>query len=58
MPYLFVLYVALATLVAWVGRDSRLGFLKMFLLSLFITPLLTFLYILLIPYERGADSGG
>lgn len=58
MPYLSVPYVALAVVVAWVGRDSRLGFLKMFLLSLFITPMATFCYLLLMPYERRTDSRG
>ncbi len=57
MHHLFIFYVAIALLVAWIGRDSRLGFLKLFLLSLFITPVLTFLYILLMPDERPADSG-
>lgn len=55
---LFLLYVVLALLVAWTGRHTRLGYLKVFLLSLFITPLLTFLYVLLIPYERGVGSDG
>jgi hypothetical protein len=57
MPYLSVPYILLAIVMAWIGRRSRLGFTKMFLLSLFLTPAATFVYILLMPYERSNCRG-
>lgn len=45
------LYVLMALIVGWLGRNKSIGFVGYFLLSLALTPLLMF-FILLIGYEK------
>jgi hypothetical protein len=51
-------YVLICLLVAIVGRHSRLGFLRLLLLSLLVTPIVTLMYVLLLvpPPPRRNDE--
>ncbi|MET3130965.1 hypothetical protein AAKU55_001223 [Oxalobacteraceae bacterium GrIS 1.11] len=40
-------YVSLCLIVAFLGRKSRIGVIRTFLLSLMLTPLVGFIYLLL-----------
>lgn len=42
-----LLYVGLALLIGYIGREKRFGFVGNFLASLFFTPLLGFVFYLL-----------
>ena len=44
--YLVAIYVLFSILVAWFGRDTRIGWFGFFILSLFITPMITALVLL------------
>lgn len=43
-----LLYATLCLLVAWRGRQTTLGYLGSFLLSIFLTPVLVFIVLLLL----------
>jgi fucose permease len=45
-------YVAVAAALAWVGRGTRMGWLLIFLISLFITPIFPAIYVLVARLER------
>jgi hypothetical protein len=49
---LFLLYVALCGLVGWLGRDSRLGGWGTFIVSLIVTPFVTFVIVFLLSSGR------
>lgn len=44
---LILLYLLLCVIAAFLGKDSRLGFWGIFLVSLLLTPVLAFLLVLL-----------
>lgn len=47
MPNALILYVILSLVVAYLGRRTRLGAVRSFMLSLLLTPLMVFIYLLL-----------
>ncbi|MFC4159118.1 hypothetical protein [Chitinimonas lacunae] len=47
MPVPFVLYLALCAMVAYLGRQSQLGFFRCFLFSVIVTPVIMLLYLLM-----------
>lgn len=49
------IYFVLAVLVGWLGRHKEIGFVGFLLLSLLITPVATFL-ILLIAHDRRTED--
>lgn len=57
MPNFLLIYAVLCAVVAILGRKTRLGALRTLLLSLLLTPFVTFVYLLLfasIDSEDGA----
>lgn len=46
-----VAYIVIALLVSWVGRRSRLGPAKIFLMAILLTPILPLVYLLVVPDE-------
>lgn len=52
-PTLIVLYIVLAAIASLPGRERRLGFWGMFVLSLLVTPIVaTALFVLFTPVDR------
>lgn len=47
MSNALVIYVALSLMVAYLGRKSKLGFIRTLLLSFLLTPLVMLIYLLL-----------
>jgi hypothetical protein len=47
MSIAFLIYVVLCLLVAFIGRRSRLGWLRTLVVSFLLTPLVAFIYVLL-----------
>jgi hypothetical protein len=47
MPHALTLYLILALVVGYLGRRTRLGALRSFMLSILLTPLIVFIYLLL-----------
>lgn len=47
MPLPFLLYLALCAMVAYLGRQSQLGFFRCFLFSVIVTPVIMVLYLLM-----------
>jgi hypothetical protein len=54
MNFLAVGYVAVAILLAWVGRRTRIGPIIIFLVSIVLTPILPLVYLVVISFERRA----
>ena len=52
MPLFMGAYIALACLLAWLGRDTRVGPVLIFLISLFVTPIFPAIYVLIARLER------
>jgi hypothetical protein len=52
MNLLAVGYVAVAILLAWVGRRTRIGPIIIFLVSIVLTPILPLVYLVIISFER------
>ncbi|MDK2124401.1 hypothetical protein [Parachitinimonas caeni] len=47
MPLPLLLYLALCLMVAYLGRQTRLGFFRCFLFSVIVTPVIMTLYLLM-----------
>jgi len=59
MSNALLIYVVLCLMVAFVGRNARLGFMRSLLLSFLLTPLIMMIYLLLfaaIEPHRKSDS--
>ncbi len=54
MPLFMVAYIGVAVALAYLGRQTRLGPLLIFLLALFVTPIFPAIYVLIVRIERGA----
>lgn len=54
MPLLVAAYVAVAALLAYAGRRTRIGPMLLFLIGLFITPILPAIYVLVARIEDRA----
>ena len=52
LPVLLGLYVAIAGALAFIGRDTRIGPVLIFLVSIFITPIFPAIYVLVARLER------
>ena len=52
LPLLLGLYVAVAAALAFIGRDTRVGPILIFLISIFITPIFPAIYVLVARLER------
>jgi predicted MFS family arabinose efflux permease len=52
LPLLLGLYVAVAATLAYIGRDTRIGPVLIFLVSIFITPIFPAIYVLVARLER------
>jgi hypothetical protein len=52
LPLLLGLYVAVAAALAFIGRDTRVGPILIFLISIFITPIFPAVYVLVARLER------
>lgn len=47
MPIVFLIYVVLCFLVAFIARKSKLGSLRTLVVAFLLTPLVAFIYVLL-----------
>lgn len=56
MIQLFLLYMIAVVIVSYMGRDSRLGFWGVFVVSFLVTPLITFIILILFDRKRQASS--
>jgi hypothetical protein len=54
MNLLAVGYIAVALLLAWVGRRTRIGPIIIFLTSIVLTPILPLVYLVIASFERRA----
>ncbi|WP_158923912.1 hypothetical protein [Acidisphaera sp. S103] len=52
LPLLLGLYVAVAAALAFIGRDTRVGPVLIFLVSIFITPIFPAIYVMVARLER------
>ncbi|HEX4366999.1 MAG TPA: hypothetical protein VH023_09230 [Rhodopila sp.] len=52
LPFLLGLYVAVAAALAFIGRDTRVGPVLIFLVSIFITPIFPAIYVMVARLER------
>ena len=52
MPLFMGAYVAVALVLAWLGRRTRVGPVLIFLISLFVTPIFPAIYVLIARLER------
>ncbi|HEY4171796.1 MAG TPA: hypothetical protein VGM42_02125 [Rhodopila sp.] len=52
LPLLLGLYVAVAAALAFIGRDTRIGPVLIFLVSIFITPIFPAIYVMVARLER------
>ena len=52
LPLLLGLYVAVSLALAFIGRDTRVGPILIFLVSIFITPIFPAIYVLIARLER------
>jgi len=57
-PLALAFYIGLCMLVAILGRNTRAGYWGTAILSFFATPLLTFLFLVLLVRPVGAVAGG
>lgn len=55
MPNVLLIYVVLCLVVAILGRKTRLGALRTLMLSLLLTPFVTFVYLLLFATIESED---
>ncbi len=51
-------YITLCILVAWLGRNSRLGSWGIFISAIFFTPFLTFIGVILFGSRTENSAGG
>jgi hypothetical protein len=51
MPLFIAAYVALAAALAYAGRNTRIGPLLLFIVGLFVTPILPAIYVLVARIE-------
>jgi hypothetical protein len=58
MPNALFIYVVLCLVVGYLGRKSRLGMVRSLLLSLLLTPLIIFIYLLLFATIDGESRSG
>ncbi len=54
IPLLIAAYVALAAALAYAGRNTRIGPLLLFIVGLFVTPILPAIYVLVARIEDRA----
>jgi hypothetical protein len=52
LPILLGLYIAVSGALAWLGRDTRVGPILIFLISIFITPVFPAIYVMIARIER------
>jgi predicted MFS family arabinose efflux permease len=52
LPLLLGLYVAVSLALAFIGRDTRVGPILIFLVSIFITPIFPAIYVMIARLER------
>ena len=55
LPLMLGLYVAVAAALAFIGRDTRIGPVLILLISIFITPIIPAIYVLVARLERRED---
>lgn len=54
IPLLLVAYVAVASMLAYLGRGTRVGPILIFLISLFLTPIFPAIYVIIVRLERAS----
>jgi predicted MFS family arabinose efflux permease len=52
LPLLLGLYLAVSLALAFIGRDTRVGPVLIFLVSIFITPIFPAIYVMIARLER------
>ena len=52
LPLFLGLYVAVSLALAFIGRDTRVGPVLIFLVSIFITPIFPAIYVMIARLER------
>jgi hypothetical protein len=52
LPLLLGLYLAVSLALAFIGRDTRVGPVLIFLVSIFITPIFPAVYVMIARLER------
>lgn len=52
MSLFMAAYVAVCGVLAWLGRDTRVGPVLIFLISLFVTPIFPAIYVMIVRLER------
>lgn len=58
MPNALLIYATLCVMVGYLGRKTRLGFVRSLLLSVLLTPLIILVYLLLFASLEGEAGDG